>query len=169
MDEGVLGPFTGRASIECTRVHFRQSPDALLQQKVRFGSQNADKQKARREGGLLSDHHEWVFCDNPSASMPGGDLLFQRLIVSTIGADWFHGRVREGIGWFTDAMATRQWSRRIGSMLCVYLLGVSICWDGLSDVVMLAGIVRHRWTGPVWAGLSLMAGFSSMNRVIRTG
>lgn len=56
--------------------------------------------------------------------MPGGDLLFQRLSVSTIGADWFHGRVREGIGWFTDAMATRQWSRRIVSMHWVHLFGM---------------------------------------------
>ena len=44
--------------------------------------------------------------------MPGDDLLFQRLSVSTIGAVWFHGRVRDGIGWGTDAMVTRQWSRR---------------------------------------------------------
>ena len=42
--------------------------------------------------------------------MPGDDLLFHRLSDSTIGAVWFHGRVRDGIGWFTDAMATRQWS-----------------------------------------------------------
>ena len=40
--------------------------------------------------------------------MPGDDLLFQRLSVSTIGADWFHGRVRDGIGWGTDAMVTKQ-------------------------------------------------------------
>ena len=46
--------------------------------------------------------------------MPGDDLLFQRLSVSTIGADWFHGRVRDGIGWGTDAMVTKQWSRRDG-------------------------------------------------------
>ena len=46
------------------------------------------------------------------ATMPGDDLLFQRLSVSTIGADWFHGRVRDGIGWGTDAMITKQWSRR---------------------------------------------------------
>ena len=45
--------------------------------------------------------------------MPGGVLLFQRLSVSTIGAVWFHGRVRDGIGWVTDAMATKQWSRRV--------------------------------------------------------
>ncbi len=42
------------------------------------------------------------------ASMPGGDLLFHRLSDSTIGAVWFHGRVRDGIGWVTDAMATKQ-------------------------------------------------------------
>ena len=42
------------------------------------------------------------------ASMPGGDLLFHRLSDSTIGAVWFHGRVRDGIGWVTDAIATKQ-------------------------------------------------------------
>ena len=48
------------------------------------------------------------------AAMPGDDLLFQRLSVSTIGAVRFHGRVRDGIGWVTDAMATKQWSQRKG-------------------------------------------------------
>ena len=48
----------------------------------------------------------------PPAVMPGDALLFQRLSVSTIGAVRFHGRVRDGIGWVTDAMATKQWSRR---------------------------------------------------------
>ena len=42
------------------------------------------------------------------AAKPGGDLLFQRLSVSTIGAVRFHGRVRDGIGWGTDAMVTKQ-------------------------------------------------------------
>ena len=46
------------------------------------------------------------------AAMPGDDLLFQRLSGSTIGAVRFHGRVRDGIGWVTDAMVTKQWSRR---------------------------------------------------------
>ena len=45
------------------------------------------------------------------ASMPGDDLLFHCLSSSTIGAVGFHGRVRDGIGWDTDAMVTRQWSR----------------------------------------------------------
>jgi hypothetical protein len=44
--------------------------------------------------------------------MPGDDLLFHRLSDSTIGAVWFHGRVRDGIGWVTDAMATKQWGQR---------------------------------------------------------
>lgn len=42
------------------------------------------------------------------AAMPGDDLLFHRLGDSTIGAVGFHVRVRDGIGWDTDAMATRQ-------------------------------------------------------------
>ena len=46
-------------------------------------------------------------------SKPGDDLLFHRLSDSTIGADGFHGRVRDGIGWVTDAMATKLWSRRV--------------------------------------------------------
>jgi hypothetical protein len=41
------------------------------------------------------------------ATKPGDVLLFQRLSGSTIGADWFHGRVRDGIGWVTVAMATK--------------------------------------------------------------
>lgn len=48
------------------------------------------------------------FCSVTPASMPGGDLLFHCLSNSTIGAVWFHGRVRDGIGWVTDAMATKQ-------------------------------------------------------------
>ena len=44
----------------------------------------------------------------PPAAMPGGDLLFRALGHSTIGATWFHGRVRDGIGWVTGAMTTKQ-------------------------------------------------------------
>ena len=45
--------------------------------------------------------------DKAPASKPGGDLLFHRLSDSTIGAVRFHGRVRDGIGWVTDAMVTK--------------------------------------------------------------
>ena len=47
------------------------------------------------------------------ATKPGGVLLFHRLSDSTIGAVWFHGRVRDGIGWVTDAMATKLCGRRV--------------------------------------------------------
>ena len=84
--------------------------------------------------------------------MPGDVLLFQRLSVSTIGADRFHGRVRDGIGWVTDAMVTKQWSRRVVSLGLIDVLPVRI-----SDRMVLAA---YRPTGqlPV-AGLSLMVGF----------
>ena len=47
------------------------------------------------------------FSRDPLATKPGDDLLFHCLSNSTIGAVWFHGRVRDGIGWVTDAMATK--------------------------------------------------------------
>src|SRR3954449_285080 len=51
------------------------------------------------------------FFETP-VSKPGDDLLFHRLSDSTIGAVRFHGRVRDGIGWVTDAMVTKLWDRR---------------------------------------------------------
>ena len=44
---------------------------------------------------------------DPPAAKPGDDLLFHSLSWSTIGAVRFHGRVRDGIGWVTDAMVTK--------------------------------------------------------------
>ena len=96
---------------------------------------------------------EWVFGVNTSASMPGGDLLFQRLSVSTIGAVRFHGRVRDGIGWDTDAMATRQWSRRVR---CTDRMPCTQIDAFVSDAFWLVSSGQchalHR------AGLSLMVG-----------
>ena len=46
---------------------------------------------------------------------PGGDLLFRRLSGSTIGAEGFHGRVRDGIGCGPLAVATRS-SERTGGV-----------------------------------------------------
>ncbi len=88
--------------------------------------------------------------------MPGDDLLFQRLSVSTIGADWFHGRVRDGIGWVTDAMVTKQWSRR------TYVQEVLI------DAILMAGYVCPS-TSSFCRAVIDGADSSSMNRVIRTG
>ncbi len=73
----------------------------------------------------------WIVHRMAQASMPGDDLLFHCLSSSTIGAVGFHGRVRDGIGWDTDAMVTRQWS------LCAWADNL---WDGSSiDAHLLAG------------------------------
>ena len=96
------------------------------------------------------------------ATMPGDDLLFQRLSVSTIGADWFHGRVRDGIGWVTDAMVTKQWSWRCTGLVLI---------DGVYDVYIWR---LRRCLRSTVSWLCCKTGvdgvqFSSMNRVIRTG
>src|SRR5579872_6737334 len=43
---------------------------------------------------------EWTWCERASAELdrPGSDLLSRVLRHSTIGAEGFHGRVRDGIG-----------------------------------------------------------------------
>src|SRR3954471_19409060 len=66
------------------------------------------------------------FFETP-VSKPGDDLLFHCLSSSTIGAVRFHGRVRDGIGWVTDAMVTKLWDRRIEVLEIVrpLFLGVS--------------------------------------------
>ena len=59
---------------------------------------------------------EWSFVDWRCAPhrnkawlyWPGGDLLFHVLGRSTIGAEGFHGRVRDGIEWGRSAKITRQ-------------------------------------------------------------
>jgi len=76
--------------------------------------------------------------------MPGDVLLFQRLSVSTIGAVRFHGRVRDGIGWGTDAMVTKQRSRRktglIDALLQVYLR----LWpDPFARLTLMAGFIKR--------------------------
>ena len=64
------------------------------------------------------------FFETP-VSKPGDDLLFHCLGSSTIGAVRFHGRVRDGIGWVTDAMVTKLWDRRFEALEIVHL-GVGI-------------------------------------------
>lgn len=84
------------------------------------------------------------------ASMPGDDLLFHRLSDSTIGAVGFHGRVRDGIGWDTDAMATRQWSLRA----CVVLGIIDACtvvhvqsgWEHYIHAIIGPGLMVGVWS-----------------------
>ena len=68
------------------------------------------KQLSRCEIGLGSGFFNIVngLPRTPPAK-PGDDLLFHCLSSSTIGAVRFHGRVRDGIGWVTDAMVTKLW------------------------------------------------------------
>jgi hypothetical protein len=54
---------------------------------------------------------------------PGSDLLFQTLRFSTIGAEDFDGRVRDGIGYMLLAMTTR--SAKNGTMKQA-LFGLSV-------------------------------------------
>ena len=77
----------------------------------RFCALRRDAKQANPNGdgryGLWLWHVNGFF-NNAPATMPGDVLLFQRLSGSTIGAVRFHGRVRDGIGWGTDAMVTKQ-------------------------------------------------------------
>jgi hypothetical protein len=62
---------------------------------------------------LASGVARWGFCRVFSLlGGPGGDLLSHALRRSTIGAEGFHGRVRDGIGWDTLAMTTRSSEQR---------------------------------------------------------
>ena len=73
------------------------------------GLDQGSKQKSRRSALNRQrhfQHYEWALEHAPAAK-PGDDLLFHCLGSSTIGAVRFHGRVRDGIGWVTDAMVTK--------------------------------------------------------------
>ena len=100
----------------------------------------------------------------PRAVMPGDDLLFQRLSVSTIGAVRFHGRVRDGIGWVTDAMVTKQWSRRDWESPRAFRAFVRVMCNRY--LLVMAEVPHQR---PPYAGLPLMVGLSMRERAIRIG
>ncbi len=82
------------------------------------------------------------FLVRPPASMPGDALLFHRLSDSTIGAVGFHGRVRDGIGWDTDAMVTRQWSRRAYEGSCIDACTFDVLLSGVELIIRPRGQPR---------------------------
>ena len=47
---------------------------------------------------------------------PGGDLLFRALRRSTIGAEGFHGRVRDGIGCFAPRYGHQVFRKQISEV-----------------------------------------------------
>ncbi len=61
----------------------------------------------------LSPFSVLCFLSFPSLTWPGGDLLSHALRRSTIGAEGFHGRVRDGIGCGPLAMTTRPGQRTV--------------------------------------------------------
>jgi hypothetical protein len=80
---------------------------------------------------------------------PGSDLLSHALRRSTIGAEGFHGRVRDGIGWITPRHCHQVIEARLGLegwvACCVFrLLG----WSWL--VGLLLGVCRCAWWGRFW-------------------
>ena len=86
----------------------------------------------------------WWLC--APLDRPGGDLLSRGLSRSTIGAEGFHVRVRDGIGCRPLAIATRPVKR--SGMVCVFfclrdLLLVSVldCFAGMCVVCWCIGLV----------------------------
>ncbi len=75
-----------------------------------------DKTKKPREktAGLFVPKYRDEDVKRSVLGRPGGDLLFQALRLSTIGAEDFDGRVRDGIGYRLLAMTTR--SAKNGTM-----------------------------------------------------
>ena len=64
-----------------------------------------NKKAPRRTAGLFDLNI--VMRKRSVLGRPGSDLLFQALRLSTIGAEDFDGRVRDGIGYRLLAMTTR--------------------------------------------------------------
>ena len=76
---------------------------------------------------------------------PGSDLLSHVLRQSTIGAEEFNGRVRDGIGFGLLARATRP-AKDIGKQELDFSDGCDVC-----------GLARLRWSDRVSADRRVMA------------
>src|SRR5690242_18565266 len=95
---------------------YRAAPPRVTVKTLVLETKTPPRVSARRRH---FQHHEWVRHAPPAK--PGDDLLFHCLSSSTIGAVRFHGRVRDGIGWVTDAMVTKLWDRRFEVLEIVHL------------------------------------------------
>ena len=90
---------------------------------------------------------------------PGGDLLFHALRRSTIGAEGFHGRVRDGIGWGTLARTTRSSQRTCHRSRSARTPGSERCLQCVAGAFYVCAPEPCRCA---WMG-------SQANRVISTG
>src|SRR5258708_27610961 len=91
----------------------------------------------RREG-VLRECRGWRWYRELRLAGPGGDLLFRGLSRSTIGAEGFHGRVRDGIGCLAprhDHQAKQRPEDRIRDRLekRVFMRGLSLRATGFRD------------------------------------
>src|SRR5271155_1294068 len=78
------------------------------------GDRHENKNAPRRTAGLFSERSSKRRLKRSVLGRPGSDLLFQALRLSTIGAEEFDGRVRDGIGYRLLAMTPR--SAKNGTM-----------------------------------------------------
>ena len=99
---------------------YRAAPPRVTTFRLRLSSPEQTKTPLRDSLGSGIFNIMNGFFEAP-VSKPGDDLLFHRLSDSTIGAVRFHGRVRDGIGWVTDAMVTKLWDRRFEALEIVHL------------------------------------------------
>jgi hypothetical protein len=97
---------------------------------------------------LLFCFKESLRCKGSLLGGPGGDLLSHALRRSTIGAEGFHGRVRDGIGWDTLAMTTRSSEQSVASR---GMAALGWTWVGLGVACAAGarpGFGRAAWRAP---------------------
>jgi hypothetical protein len=96
----------------------------------------------QRGCGIVTRHRVEV---RAALGGPGGDLLSHVLGRSTIGAEGFHGRVRDGIGCRPLAMATRSSERRPRAGAREQINGSCLCVFG-ALAAMHGATARRRWS-----------------------
>ena len=116
-------------------------------------------------------------CRGPGVSWgfgePGGDLLFRRLSGSTIGAEGFHGRVRDGIGCLAPrcghqagqtsmrprARSARSWPNGAPDL-------IRGPWAGFMNVAAAKCLMGGSGAGPWWALAAARRRFSGCPRLM---
>ena len=151
---------------------FGHAKESLRPGRRRSRSAHAAKRQRAR-------HHEIGFCrdrsatshdpsdratcrvrDRPGLGRPGGDLLSHALRRSTIGAEGFHGRVRDGIGCFTprhshQAVQSRPSLRIVSRVVAGSRIVSRFLTRSLEGLLNERGLARRT---PSTSGLAARAG-----------
>jgi hypothetical protein len=98
----VVSPIPARAHAGCIRA-------AIGAPEWHGSARRHESKKLKSRGGSDPPRLSEMSCEEEFFVLgrPGSDLLFQALRLSTIGAEDFDGRVRDGIGYRLLAIATR--------------------------------------------------------------